>query len=174
MRWWRAEFISLQIFHDLVATMIGRLGVVVLVVVTMTLAACSTSPALQKPLAVPVSSSATAPDELAAIRAVLVASGFVDTSQTFPEHPGQMACVIQGGGPYPGFRVPGSCQTLVARNGSLFLLTLTEYWDASVFHGGDVDPSKGQLSHAWRYWVDGAGNVTLVDSSGNFPPQEVM
>jgi meiotically up-regulated gene 157 (Mug157) protein len=61
----------------------------------------------------------------------------------------------------------------VARIRSLFLVTLTEYWDASVFHGGDSDPHNGQLSYAWRYEVDGAGNVTFVDSSGNFPPGEV-
>jgi hypothetical protein len=154
--------------------MTGRLGAVLIVFVTMTFAACSTTPVEPQPLAIAVSSSPSAPDELAAIRAVL-ASGIADTSPpTFPEQPGQMACVIQGGGPYPGIRVPGTCQTSVARNGSLFLVTLTEYWDASVFHGGDLDPSHGQLSHSWRYKVDGAGNVTFVDSSGNFPPQEVM
>lgn len=156
-----------------VATMTGRLGAVLIVVLTMTFAACSTTPAEPQPLAIPVSSSPIAPDELAAIRTILT-SGIADTSPpTFPEQPGQIACVIHGGGPYPGIRVPGTCQTSVAWNGSLFLVRLTEYWDASVFHGGDSDPSKGQLSHSWRYKVDGTGNVTLVDSSGNFPPQQV-
>jgi hypothetical protein len=155
-----------------VATMTGRLGAVMIVVVTTTFAACSTTPAQPQPLAIP-SSSLIAPDGLAAIRAVLN-SGIADTSPpTFPEQPGQTACVIQGGGPYPGIRVPGTCKTSVARNGGVFLVTLTEYWDASVFHGGDVDPTNGQLSHAWRHKVDGAGNVTFVDSSGNFPPQDV-
>jgi hypothetical protein len=152
--------------------MTERLGAVLIVVVTITFAACSTTPAEPQPLAIPVSSLPIAPDELAAIRTIL-ASGIADTSPpTFPEQPGQTACVIQGGGPYPGIRVPGTCQTSVARSGGVFLVMLTEYWDASVFHGGDVDPSYGQLSHAWRYKVDGAGTVTLVDSSGNFPPQE--
>jgi hypothetical protein len=155
------------------ATMTGRLGAVLTVLVMMTFAACSTTPAEPQPLAIPVSSSPIAPAELAAIRAVL-ASGIADTSPpTFPEQPGQIVCVIQGGGPYPGIRVPGTCKTSVAQSGGVFLVTLTEYWDASVFHGGDVDPSIGPLSHAWRYNVDGAGNVTFVDSSGNFPPQEV-
>ena len=153
--------------------MTGRLGAVLIVVVTMTFTACSTTPAEPQTLAIPVSSSPIAPDELAAIRAVL-ASGIADTSPpTFPEQPGRRACVIQGGGPYPGIRVPGTCQTSVAWNGSLFLVTLREYWDASAFHGGDTDPSNGQLSYSWRYKVNGTGNVTFVDSSGNFPPGEV-
>jgi hypothetical protein len=84
-----------------------------------------------------------------------------------------MPCTIRGGGPYPGIRVPGTCQTSAAWNGRSFVVTLTEYWDASVFHGGDIDPSHGQLSYSWRYKVDSAGHVTLLESSGNFSPQEV-
>jgi|SRR5665213_1283497 len=139
--------------------MTGRLGAVLMVVASLMLAACTTSPA--------------EPNPDVAIRAVLVASGFAGATQTFSVQPGQVACVIQGGGPAPGIRVPGTCQTSVARIRSLFLVTLTEYWDASVFHGGDSDPDNGQLSYAWRYEVDGIGNVTFVDSSGNFPPGEV-
>ncbi|HCG02244.1 MAG TPA: hypothetical protein DEV93_17080 [Chloroflexi bacterium] len=141
------------------ATMIGRLGAVLMVVASLTFAACTTSPA--------------EPNPLSAIRAVLTAAGFANSSQTFPEQPGRIACVIQGGGPYPGIRVPGTCQTSVAWNRGLFLVTLTEYWDASAFRGGDTDPSNGQLSYSWRYKVNGTGNVTFVDSSGNFPPGEV-
>lgn len=154
--------------------MTGRLGPLLMVVASVTFAACTTSSAEPNPLSGHVSSSPKALDAGGAIRAVLDSSGFADTSQTFPNQPGQIACVIQGGGPYPGIRVPGTCQTSVARNGSLVLVTLTESWDARAFHGGDVDPSYGQLSHSWRYKVDGSGNVTLVASSGNFPPQEVM
>jgi hypothetical protein len=137
----------------------GRLGAVLMVVASVTFAACAASPA--------------EPNPGPAIRAALVASGFADTSQTFPQQPGQMACTIQGGGPYPGIRVPGTCQTSAAWNGSLFDVTLTEFWDASAFHGGDVDPSTGQLSHSWQYRVDGAGKVTFVGTSGNFPPSAV-
>jgi hypothetical protein len=140
----------------------GRLGAVLIVAVAMTLAACSAGPA----------PPSAALDERAAIRDVLV-SGIADTSPpTFPDRPARISCVIQGGGPYPGIRVPGSCQTSAGRIGSLFVVTLTEFWEATEFHGGDVDPAQGRLSHAWQYEVDGAGHVTLVDSFGNFPPQE--
>ena len=139
--------------------MTGRVRTVLMVLATVTLAACNTSTA--------------EPNTDAAIRAVLVASGFADSSQTFPEKPGQMACTIQGGGPAPGIRVPGTCQTSVAWYRSEFLVTLTEYWDASAFHGGDADPSHGQLSYSWRYKVDGASKVTFVGTSGNFPPSAV-
>ena len=139
--------------------MTGRLGAVLIVVASVTFAACTASPA--------------EPNTDAAIRAVLVASGFADSSQTFPEKPGQMPCIIGGGGPAPGIRVPGTCQTSVAWYRSEFLVTLTEHWDASAFHGGDVDPSHGQLSYSWRYKVDGASKVTFVGTSGNFPPSAV-
>jgi hypothetical protein len=139
--------------------MIGRLGTVLIVLASLTFAACTASSA--------------EPNPGAAIRAVLVASGFADSSQAFPQKPGQMPCIIQGGGPYPGIRVPGTCQTSVAWYRSEFLVTLTEHWDASAFHGGDVDPSHGQLSYTWRYKVDGASKVTFVATSGNFPPSEV-
>ncbi len=139
--------------------MTGRVRTVLMVLPCVMLAACTTSPA--------------EPNPDAAIRAVLVASGFADSSQTFPGKSGQMPCTIRGGGPYPGIRVPGTCQTSAAWNGRSFVVTLTEYWDASVFHGGDIDPSHGQLSYSWRYKVDSAGHVTLLESSGNFSPQEV-
>jgi hypothetical protein len=153
---------------------VGRLGGVLIVLASVTFAACTTSPAEPNPLTGHLSPSPKALDAGGAIRAVLVAAGFADTSQTFPNEPGQAACVIQGGGPYPGIRVPGTCQTSVVMNGSVLFVTLTEHWDATAFHGGDVDPSHGQLSHSWRYMVDGEGKVTFVDGSGNFPPQQVM
>jgi hypothetical protein len=126
----------------------------------VTLAACTSSPA--------------EPNTEAAIRAVLVASGFADSVQTFPVRPGQMLCTIGGGGPAPGLRVPGTCETSMFWNGRVFIVTLTEYWDASAFHGGDIDPTHGQLSYSWLYQVDGAGNVTFLDSFGNYPPSAVF
>jgi hypothetical protein len=154
--------------------MTSRLGAVLMVVAGVTFAACTPSAAEPNPLSAHSSSSPRALDAGGAIRAVLASSSFAITSQTFPDQPGQIACIIHGGGPYPGIRVPGTCQTSVARKGSLVLVTLTESWDARAFHGGDVDPSYGQLWYSWRYKVDGAGNVTFVTSSGNFPPQHVM
>lgn len=145
-----------------------------MLVAGVTFAACAPSAAEPNPLSGHAATSSKALDVSGAIRAVLASSGFAGTSKTFPDQPGQMACIIQGGGPFPGIRVAGTCQTSVARKGSLVLVTLTESWDARAFHGGDVDPSYGQLSHSWRYKVDGAGNVTFVASSGNFPPQQVM
>jgi hypothetical protein len=140
--------------------MAGRLAVVPIVLASLTFAACTTSPG--------------APNPGAAIRAALVDSGFADSVQTFPDQPGQMLCTIGGGGPAPGIRVSGTCQTSLFWNGRVFLVTLTEYWDASAFHGGDIDPTHGQLSYSWLYQVDGAGDVTFLDSFGNFPPQEMM
>jgi hypothetical protein len=151
--------------------MIRRLGAVLIVPMTIAFAACQTTSAEPHSSATPVLSSGGASDELAAIRAVL-ASGVGGDTSLFPPQPGRIACVIQGGGPYPAIRVSGTCQTSVSRNGSQFLVTLTEYWEPSVFHG-DGDPSTGQLSHSWRYKVDSECNVTLIDSLGNFPPQEV-
>ena len=140
--------------------MFGRVRTVLVVVASVTLAACNTGDA--------------EPNPSGAIRAVLAASGFAHSSQTFPEQPGQIACTIHGGGPYPGIYVPGACQTSAAWDGSSFFVTLTEHWDATAFHGGDIDPTHGLLSYSWRYKVGSAGHVTLLGSSGNFPPQEVL
>jgi hypothetical protein len=52
-------------------------------------------------------------------------------------------------------------------------VTLTEYWDASLFHH-EGEPSAGQLSHWWRYLVDVGGKVNLMSNGGNFPPQDVF
>jgi hypothetical protein len=140
--------------------MTRRLGRMLVVLAVVTLPGCTTSSA--------------EPNPASAIQKVLAVSGFADSTQTFPDHPGEIACTIHGGGPYPGIHVPGRCQTSALWNGSVFFVTLTEYWDASAFYGGDTDPHQGQLSHSWRYAVDGAGKVTLLADWGNFPPQEVM
>jgi hypothetical protein len=139
--------------------MIGRLGTVLIVLASLTFAACTASSA--------------EPNPGAAIGAARVAAGFAD-GQTFPDQPGQVACTIHGGGPYPGIHVPGTCETSAVWNGALFVVTFTEVWDASAFYDGDFDSGTGQLSHSWQYRVDGAGNVTSVSDWGNFPPQEVM
>lgn|SRR5487761_595378 len=135
-----------------------RLAAVLAVLASLTFVACTTSPG--------------EPNPRAAINAALVASGFAGSTQTFPGEPGQVACTIHGGGPYPGIRIPGTCETSAVWNGNLFVVTLTEVWDATAFHDGDFDPGNGQLSHSWQYKVDSAGHATVVGDWGNFSPQE--
>jgi hypothetical protein len=52
------------------------------------------------------------------------------------------------------------------------VVTFTEYWDGRVFHFAG-EPASGELSHSWIFVVDGVGRVTLLASSGHFPPQLV-
>jgi hypothetical protein len=127
--------------------------------------------ALASVILAPCSAGSAAPNPDAAIRAASVASGFADALEMFPEQPGQSTCRIHGGGPYPGFDLPGTCETSAVWNGTLFLVTFTQVWDATVFCYTDLDSCSGQLSHSWQYRVDGSGNVKLVRDWGDFPPQ---
>lgn len=92
----------------------------------------------------------------------------------FPGQPGSGTCVIPGGGPAPGIRVPGTCATAASPDTATatWYVTVSEAWDARQFHG-QADPVTGQLSHSWTYAVAGNGQVVLASQSGNFPPQEV-
>ena len=90
------------------------------------------------------------------------------------ESPARVDCVIKGGGPAPGTRVPGSCATSVSRDGTTgaVIVTFTEYWDGRSFHYAG-EPEIGELSHSWVFVVGPAGDVTLLANRGNFPPQLV-
>ena len=91
----------------------------------------------------------------------------------FPQEPGRQDCTIKGGGPYPGMNIPGSCQTsVVVDEAGGWLVTFTEFWDASQFHAGQQ--STGTLSYRVTYGVDGNGKVTQRYQGGDYPPQEAM
>jgi hypothetical protein len=135
--------------------MTRRFQAVVMVVASIMFAACSPSPAGPNRVSGPVSASPSALDESAVIRAVF-ASGVAKPSPTFPEYADRIVCIVPDAA--PGIHFRASCQTSAARNGSLWVVTLTEYW---AFRG---EPSDGQVS--WRYSVDDAATVIFL---GNFP-----
>lgn len=90
--------------------------------------------------------------------------------EDFPPKPGRQDCTINGGGPYPGMRIPGSCETSAVVDGAGgWLVTFTEYWDASRFSGG---PKTGTLSYRVTYDVDANGKVTQRSQGGDYPPQD--
>lgn len=90
----------------------------------------------------------------------------------FPTSVGAHACQIQGGGPYPGIVVPGTCRTETETRGSAYLVKFTQVWDATRFHAFD-DPSSGQLQYTWSFAVGGTGLIDDLPPYGNFPPQYV-
>ena len=107
--------------------------------------------------------------EAQAIQLVLKELVFFDP-KVFPQGPGRQDCTIKGGGPYPGLRIPGSCQTSAVVDGAGgWLVTFTQYWDASRFSSG---PKTGTLSYRVTYDVDAKGKVTQRYQGGDFPPQE--
>jgi hypothetical protein len=90
--------------------------------------------------------------------------------QDFPQKPGRQDCTINGGGPYPGLRIPGSCETSAVVDGTGgWLVTFTEYWDASRFSSG---PKTGTLSYRVTYDVEANGKVTQRYQGGDYPPQD--
>ena len=106
--------------------------------------------------------------ETQAIQLALKQLVFFDPA-VFPQGPGRQDCTIKGGGPYPGLRIPGSCQTGAVVDGAGgWLVTFTQYWDASRFSSG---PKTGTLSYRVTYDVDANGKVTQHYQGGDFPPQ---
>ena len=107
--------------------------------------------------------------ETQAIQLALKQLVFLDP-KVFPHGPGREDCTIIGGGGYPGMRIPGSCQTSAVVDGAGgWLVTFTEYWDASRFSSG---PTTGTLSYRVIFDVDANGKVTQRYQGGDFPPQE--
>jgi hypothetical protein len=90
--------------------------------------------------------------------------------EAFPREPGRQDCTIHRGGPYPGLQVSGSCETSAAVDGAGgWLVTFTQYWDASAFHSGP--PNTGPLSYHVIFDVDAHANVSKRYEGGNSPPQ---
>jgi hypothetical protein len=109
--------------------------------------------------------------EAQAIQLALTQLVFFDPG-VFPQKPGRQDCTIKGGGSYPGLRIPGSCETSAVVDGSGgWLITFTQYWDASRFSSG---PKTGTLSYKVTYDVDANGMATQRYQGGDFPPQEAM
>lgn len=90
----------------------------------------------------------------------------------FPEKAGKIEGMIKGGGPYPGIRVPGTFESAaIKQSGSVYLVTLTETWDAKDFRAEGAAPA-GKLTYFWRYEVS-PDEVKPVSQGGDFPPDHV-
>ena len=139
--------------------MTRRFEAVVMVVASIMFAAC-TGPAGPNGLRGSVTTSPSALDEGAAIRAVFAAA-VPRPSPTFPEYSDRIVCIVRDAA--PGIRFAATCQTAAARNQRQWVVTLTESWE---FRG---EPSYGQMS--WRYSVDDAANVIFL---GNFGTHGLM
>lgn len=112
---------------------------------------------------------AAASRALAAVWASLGASVLMDA---FPREAGVEACVINIGPP-PGRDVAATCSTAVQRQGSDWLVTFSEMWDARAFHGMG-SPHDGPLLHIWQFTVDAEGRIVRQVHFGDFPPQLVF
>jgi hypothetical protein len=129
------------------------------------LAACQSSPSGGHP---PI-------DAVAAIRAAMSSSAgkAAGLEELFPKRMRSVSCVIRGGGPPPGIRVPGECESLVDRaaDGSA-VASFIETWDGRRFRGPGSAAKPG-LNHTWEFHLDGSNKVTSSRSFGDFPPQSV-
>jgi hypothetical protein len=95
----------------------------------------------------------------------------------FPRKPGSIKCVIHGGGPAPGIRVPGTCSTTVLRGDKLgATVRFVERWNAHDFHGPGAG-KRTHLSHTYDLWVSqrtvGGSHLVQSKSYGDVPPQSV-
>jgi hypothetical protein len=96
-------------------------------------------------------------------------------SSLFQKKPGSVACVIHGGGPAPGIRVPGTCGTTVLRQSSLSaIVRFTERWDTRRFRPPEAGRRR-HLSYTWELIVSARAirgdHVVQSKSYGDPPPQ---
>ena len=96
----------------------------------------------------------------------------------FPKKPGTVKCVIHGGGPAPGIRVPGKCSTVVLRHSTQSAtVRFIERWNARRFRGPGAGGRK-HLSHTYDLKVStkavSGHHLVQRRSYGDFPPQQVM
>jgi hypothetical protein len=85
-------------------------------------------------------------------------------------------CVIAGGGPYPGIRVPGTCRWDAERDSDDWIVSEKQTWRCEDFNANieGKETCTGENGwHTWRYRVTAEGAVERLDDEGMFPPQLV-
>lgn len=106
-----------------------------------------------------------------AVRAVFWRSGTPEPG-IVPAVGQDFDCVIAGGGPYPGIRVPGVCRWDADREGDNWIVSEKQTWRCEDFNGnGTCSGETG--AHVWRYLVAADGTVKPLDEFGAFPPDDV-
>jgi hypothetical protein len=110
----------------------------------------------------------------AALGAVVATQQGLYVSRQFPTTPKSVRCLIRGGGPAPGIRIPGTCATLVniAADGSA-VVRFRETWDGRRFHGPGSS-ARPTLKHTWEFTVSKGGRARPSRDYGDFPPQSVI
>ncbi|MFL0268046.1 hypothetical protein [Candidatus Clostridium radicumherbarum] len=104
------------------------------------------------------------------IKAVSKAKAVMGYSN-FPDKPDKVKGIINGGGPYPGIKIPGEFETKVKlKIDSTYQVTFTEYWNSKDFkYEGSKD---GTQSHFIIFEVKG-NNVKGIKDGGDFSPEQV-
>jgi hypothetical protein len=110
-----------------------------------------------------------------AIEAV-VTSEVMGNGSYADHHEGDNECMIFGGGPPPGIRVPGTCCWEAEQESDDWIVSLTQIWRcedfSAIINAKDTCPGETG-SHTWRYRVNTKSWVSIIDDSGDFPPQSV-
>jgi hypothetical protein len=97
--------------------------------------------------------------------------------ELFSRTTGTRRCVLHGGGPPPGIRVPGMCSSVVLLgDGVSATVRFTETWDAGLFHGPGAG-NRPRLSHVYELVVSthavGGDHIVRSKDYGDVPPQLV-
>ena len=97
-------------------------------------------------------------------------------SRLFPTKPGTVKCVIRGGGPPPGIRVPGTCSTTIVHPTRVSAtVRFVETWNAHRFRGPGAH-GRQHLSHTYELKISTRAlgdKVVRSRDYGDFPPQRV-
>ena len=92
-------------------------------------------------------------------------------------HEGDNECVIVGGGPAPGIRVPATCRWEAERANEGWIVSLSEIWRCEDFNAnieGEETCPEETGSHTYRFRVNSEGDVGPLDDFGDFGPQSVQ
>lgn len=89
----------------------------------------------------------------------------------YPDKPGRVKGIINGGGPPPGIKVPGEFEIKVTlKKNGVYQVTFIEYWNSKDFK---FEGSKdGIQSHFIIFEVKG-NNVKKTKDGGDFSPEQV-
>jgi hypothetical protein len=69
----------------------------------------------------------------------------------FPTEAKRIKGTIHGGGPAPGITIPGEFESSAIKKKDVFIVTLTEYWQAKDFR--DSEKKEGTLSAYWTHMI---------------------
>jgi hypothetical protein len=112
--------------------------------------------------------------EKAALKAVSASDRGQGLAEFFPAKSSKESCAIPMGGPAPGRRVRGTCETALRVDpDGLAEVRFRQSWDRNDFHAQPGSSRRREQSHTWMFIVSKSGRIVATSEQGDVPPQYV-